>query len=98
MPLVRPCRNRWCPEYADETGFCPAHARPMFAGQPPMPPGWAAIRAAQLAQFPLCAGCSAPAVEVHHLHGREANQVGVDLLSLCHGCHATITGTRGGTA
>ena len=60
MPLVRGCRNRYCPEYADETGWCPAHRREPYWSSPPLPPGWPLIRAAQLAAFPSCAGCGAP--------------------------------------
>ncbi len=101
MPLVRPCRNRYCPEYGDETGWCPAHRKEPFAGQPPMPPGWASIRAGQLAAFPWCQECGrALAVEVHHVISRAAgggDEPG-NLRSLCSACHAGITGRAGGAS
>ena len=99
MPLVRSCRNRWCPEYAGPDGWCPAHRRPSFAGhQVPMPPGWPVTRAAQLAAFPWCEQCGAPATEVHHRHGREAGEGPENLASLCWKCHATITGREAGSS
>ncbi len=101
MPLVRPCRNRYCPAYGDETGWCPAHRRPMFYGQPPMPPGWAATRSAQLAAFPWCQDCGlVPATEVHHVVSRAAgggDEPG-NLRSLCRPCHGRITGRAGGSS
>ena len=101
MPLVRPCRNRRCPEYGDETGWCPAHRRAPFAGQPPMPPGWPATRAAQLARFPWCQECGlVPATEVHHVISRAAgggDEPG-NLRSLCTTCHGRITGRAGGSS
>ena len=72
MPLVRPCRNRRCPEYAGRDGWCDAHRKPMFWRAEPLPPGWASIRAGQLARFPSCWECGAPATEVHHVRGRAA--------------------------
>jgi hypothetical protein len=98
MPIMRPCRNRRCPAYADETGWCPAHRKPMFAGVERLPPGWAPIRAAQLTRFPWCHECGAPATEVHHIRGRAAGHGPGNLRSLCHPCHATITGREGGSS
>ena len=99
MPLVRPCRNRHCPEYGDETGWCPAHRRAPFFHVEPLPPGWPAIRAAQLAAHPVCQDCGArPATEVHHVRGRAAGHGPDNLRSLCHWCHATITGREGGSS
>ena len=101
MPLVRGCRNRRCPRYADESGFCEAHRRPMFFGQPPMPPGWASTRAAQLARHPICEDCGQqPASEVHHVISRAAgggDEPG-NLMSLCWACHRTRTGRAGGSS
>jgi hypothetical protein len=100
MALVRGCRNRWCPEYAGPDGWCEAHRKPAFAGhQLPMPPGWPATRAAQLAAFPVCQECGErPATEVHHVRGRAAGESPGNLRSLCHWCHATITGREAGSS
>ena len=98
MPLVRPCRRRFCPEYADETGWCPAHRRPAFYSSPPMPPGWQRIRARQLAAFPWCHECGARATDVHHVISRAAGG-GDDpsnLRSLCSRCHHRLTGREWG--
>jgi 5-methylcytosine-specific restriction endonuclease McrA len=88
MPLVLPCRNRWCTGYQP----CPAHPIVAFAGVAgaPMPPGWAATRAAQLAAFPSCHDCGAPATEVHHLipRWRGGSDDPVNLRSLCDWCHS----------
>lgn len=96
MPLIRPCRNRWCPEAADETGFCPAHRRAPFYSSPPLPPEWPSIRAAQLAAFPWCAQCGARATDVHHVRGRAAGHGPDNLASLCSGCHRRITAREAG--
>ena len=73
--------------------------KPMFAGAEPLPPGWPAIRAGQLARFPVCQDCGArPATEVHHVRGRAAGHGPDNLRSLCHWCHATITGREGGSS
>ena len=101
MALVRPCRNRFCPEYAGPDGWCDTHRKAPFWQQPPMPPGWAAIRSAQLAAFSVCQDCGlVPAVEVHHVISRAAGG-GDDpgnLRSLCWTCHRTRTGREGGSA
>jgi len=96
MPLVRPCRNRWCPEYAGPDGWCDRHRKAPFYSSEPLPPGWPQIRAAQLAAFPLCAGCGAPATEVHHVRGRAGGHGPDNLRSLCHDCHAEITHREAG--
>jgi 5-methylcytosine-specific restriction endonuclease McrA len=71
----------------------------MFAKVEPLPPGWASIRAGQLARFPVCQDCgAAPATEVHHVRGRAAGHRPGNLRSLCHSCHATITGREGGAS
>ena len=66
-----------------------------------MGPGWDRIRAAQLARFPTCQRCGlVPATDVHHVVSRAAgggNEPG-NLRSLCHPCHATITGQEGGAS
>ena len=93
MPLVRACRNRWCPEHAGADGWCDAHRQPPFARYAGLPPDWPAIRARQLAAFPLCAECGAPATDVHHAGPDRAV-----LVSLCHRDHATITGREGGSS
>ena len=93
MPLVRGCRNRRCPEYAGPDGWCDEHRRPPFARYVGLPPGWPAIRARQLAAFPLCAECGEPAADVHHAGPDRAV-----LVSLCHRDHATITGREGGSS
>jgi len=100
MPLVRGCRNRWCPDYATaDDGWCDAHRQPMFARAEPLPPGWPAIRSGQLARFPVCQDCGqALATEVHHVRGRAAGHGPGNLRSLCHRCHATITGREGGSS
>lgn len=92
MPIVRGCRNRRCPEYATgPDGWCDAHRRPRYERRPVYDPGWPARRAAQLAAFPFCAECGALATEAHHVT-RDPET----LLSLCHDCHATVTGREGG--
>jgi 5-methylcytosine-specific restriction endonuclease McrA len=96
MPFARPCRNRWCPEYAGDDGWCDRHRKPIFGNVPPLPPGWPRIRAAQLAAFPACYECGAPANEVHHVRGRAAGHGPDNLRSLCHRCHAAITSREGG--
>jgi hypothetical protein len=61
-----------------------------------MPPGWPAIRAAQLAAFPRCRDCGAPATEVHHIRGRAAGHGPDNLASLCGPCHSVITHREAG--
>jgi len=96
MPVVRPCRRRWCPRYADASGFCDEHRPAPFATSPPLPPGWPAIRAAQLAAFPWCHECGGVAVEVHHIRGREAGHAPGNLRSLCSACHRHVTAVEAG--
>jgi 5-methylcytosine-specific restriction endonuclease McrA len=97
MPLVRACRNRWCPNYQP----CPDHPIVAFAGQPPMSPGWASVRAAILERDHwACALCGAPAADVDHIRPRSAGG-GDDpgnLRSLCGPCHRAVTGRAGGLA
>jgi len=86
MPLVRPCPNRWCPNLD-----CQVHAE-VWIGQP-MPPGWAATRARQLAAFPVCQDCgAAPSAEVHHQIPRYAGGTDdpANLRALCHRCHRKL--------
>jgi 5-methylcytosine-specific restriction protein A len=95
MPLARSCRNRFCPELAGSDGWCPAHRRPAFYGSAAMPPGWAKVRAAQLARSPVCEECgAAPASDVHHRVARSAGGTDdpANLLSLCGECHHRATG------
>jgi hypothetical protein len=97
MPLVRGCRNRWCPQYATGgDGWCDAHRKLPFYSSPPLPPDWPAIRAAQLAAYPFCAECGAAATEVHHVRGREAGHGPGNLASLCSPCHRHITAVEAG--
>jgi len=97
VPLVRGCRNRWCPSYATaDDGWCDLHRKPMFWRAEPLPAGWPAIRADQLARHPLCQDCGRPASEVHHVRGRAAGHGPHNLRSLCGPCHATITSREGG--
>ena len=86
MPLVKPCRNRHCPNYQP----CPDHPIPTHgAAGVPMPPGWARTRAAQLRAHPLCQDCGAPATEVHHQvpRWRGGTEDPSNLRSLCGPCH-----------
>jgi hypothetical protein len=92
VPLVRSCRNRWCPEYGGPDGWCPTHRLPPFHSSPPLPADWTAIRGAQLAAFPNCRDCGAAATEVHHVYGRDRPE----LASLCGPCHAAITHREAG--
>ena len=96
MPLVRPCRNRWCPEAADQTGWCDRHRKAPFWSSPPLPPDWAQIRAEQLRAYPQCHECGGVAVEVHHIRGREAGHAPGNLRSLCSGCHKHVTAVEAG--
>jgi 5-methylcytosine-specific restriction endonuclease McrA len=96
MPVVRACRNRWCPEHAGPDGWCDAHRKLPFAGSAPLPPDWPQIRARQLAAFPLCAECGARATDVHHVRGREAGHGPGNLRSLCGTCHRRRTGIEAG--
>jgi len=97
MPLVRGCRNRYCPAFAGPDGWCDTHRKPPFHSSPPLPPGWAQIRAAQLTRFPTCQECGqAPATEVHHVHGRAAGHGPDNLASLCSACHGRITHREAG--
>lgn len=96
MPLVRGCRNRFCPEYAGADGWCDSHRPRRFPRYEPLPPDWPQIRAAQLAAFPNCAECGAKATEVHHVHGRAAGDGPDNLASLCSPCHMRLTGREGG--
>lgn len=92
MPLVRGCRNRYCPDYAGDDGWCDGHRpRQRFPRYEPLPPDWPQIRAAQLGAFPFCAECGAKATEVHHAGPDRA-----ELVSLCHRDHMRITGREGG--
>jgi 5-methylcytosine-specific restriction protein A len=95
MPYVRPCRNRWCPEYAGPDGWCPAHTRPPFASSAPMPPGWAALRAACLVRDGwTCQACGAPATDADHIVPRSAGGTDdlANLQALCGPCHHRRTG------
>jgi len=57
-----------------------------------MPPGWAATRRRVLNRDGhRCVQCGNPASEVHHTSDREDD---ASLVSLCHGCHASITAAR----
>jgi hypothetical protein len=96
MPLVRGCRNRYCPQYAGDDGWCDAHRPAPFAWSERLPKGWTQIRAVQLAAYPHCAECGAVAVEVHHVKGRAAGHGPDNLASLCHDCHATISARERG--
>jgi 5-methylcytosine-specific restriction endonuclease McrA len=96
VPILRACRNRWCPEYADADGWCPAHRRAPFRTSEPLPEGWPLIRGAQLLAFPLCAECGAPATDVHHVRGRGGGHGPENLRSLCGPCHHRITGQEAG--
>jgi 5-methylcytosine-specific restriction enzyme A len=90
MPLVRPCRRPWCPDYAGPDGWCDAHRRPPFATSAPMPPGWAALRAAVLARDGrTCQLCGSPATDVDHIVPRSAggSDDPANLRSLCARCH-----------
>lgn len=96
-PLVRPCRRRWCPDYAVADGLCRRHWVPPWDGQPPMPPGWEQIRAGALRRAGgRCQNCGAPATDVHHVRPRTAGG-GDDpgnLRALCGPCHDAITARR----
>lgn len=92
MPLVRSCRNRWCPEHAGPDGWCDTHRRAPFYSSPPLPRDWPKVRAAQLAAFPFCRDCGATATEAHHVRGRE----NPELASLCGPCHSVITHREAG--
>ena len=96
MPLVRGCRNRYCPEYAGPDGWCESHRPVPFRTSPPLPPGWPAIRSAQLAAYPDCHDCGAPATEVHHVRGRDAGHDPGNLWSLCGPCHSIRTHREAG--
>jgi hypothetical protein len=94
VPLVRGCRNRYCPDYATgPDGWCDAHRQRPFRHYEGLPPDWPAIRGRQLAAFPFCAECGAAATDVHHAGPDRA-----ELVSLCGHCHAVITGRAGGSA
>ena len=86
MPLVLPCRHRFCSRYQP----CELHPIPTFGSAGvPMPAGWARTRAAQLAAFPLCFDCGATATEVHHVvpRWRGGTEDPSNLRSLCGPCH-----------
>ena len=87
MPLVRGCRNRYCAEYGDESGWCPAHRPPPYRHvSAPMGPGWDRIRAASSPGSRPAALRPVPATDVHHVVSRAAgggNEPG-NLRSLCH--------------
>jgi 5-methylcytosine-specific restriction enzyme A len=100
MPLVRPCRRPWCPAYADETGWCPAHRQAPWGTSAPMPPGWPQLRLAILERDRwTCQLCGAEAADVDHIVPRAGG--GPDdpsnLRSLCRPCHRTVTGRAAGT-
>ena len=102
VPLVRPCRNRYCPEYGDETGWCPAHRQADVLRAAADAAGVGGDRGARSSPaFPWCQDCGlVPATEVHHVVSRAAgggDEPG-NLRSLCHSCHATITGREGGSS
>ena len=99
MPYVRACRNPHCAQYADETGWCPAHRKPPFATSAPMPPGWPALRLACLKRDRwVCQLCGGRATDADHIVPRSAG--GGDDLSnlraLCHPCHLRATGQMSG--
>jgi 5-methylcytosine-specific restriction enzyme A len=96
MPLVRQCRNRWCPNYQP----CPDHPVVPYGGGRPMPPGWAALRAACLARDGYtCQLCGAVATDADHIVPHAAG--GLDTLenlrALCHRCHLRETGRWAGS-
>ena len=94
MPYVHGCRVPWCPRYQP----CPDHPQIRHAGYPALPADWPAIRARQLAAHPACELCGNPATDVDHRNGRAAGDAPHNLRSLCHSCHATVTGRAGGSA
>jgi 5-methylcytosine-specific restriction protein A len=99
VPLVRGCRRRWCPNYADgPDGWCPAHRRPAFYGSAPMPRDWPKVRAAQLTRSPWCESCGQAATDVHHRTARAAGGTDdpANLVSLCGRCHHAVTGRECG--
>lgn len=70
----RPCRHPGCPELS-HTGWCPRHqpaeqrifpkTRPSLASRG-YTRQWRELRAVQLARYPYCAWCGAPATQVDH--------------------------------
>jgi len=102
MPFsaARSCSEPGCPELVTRPGVsrCPAHhveyQRRLRQARPtPTQRGygraWQRYSRAWLRQHPTCARCGKPATDVHHIDG-----VGVSLrvVSLCHSCHARVTG------
>lgn len=52
---------------------------------------WRSIRQAQLEREPLCRHCGAPATEVDHIDGDDANNLLDNLQSLDKSCHSVKT-------
>lgn len=93
----RPCAQPGCPALVSRgRGYCPAHgpgdSRPSAAKRGYGAP-WRRVRLEHLAMYPLCAICSRPAREVHHIVRKLAG--GSDehgnLRSLCARCHSKRT-------
>ena len=89
MPLVRPCRNRFCPEYATRPGTAlPTASRRSLALR-------LCLRVASYpsarapARLWRCQECGAPANQVHHVIPRYLGGTyePSNLRALCETCH-----------
>jgi len=107
--LPSPCRAIGCPALVDGGGYCPTHKRDEArrydaqrgtATQRGYNAHWRRVRAAVLADEPLCRRCReagrvTPAAEVHHRDGNAHNLARDNLEPLCRSCHSRESATSG---
>ena len=95
MPLLWACHVPWC------SGFRPCALHPVipFAGLPPMPAGWAKIRAECLRLAAgRCRDCGGDATDAAHIRARAfgGSDDQANLMALCSRCHQRRTGQEFG--
>jgi 5-methylcytosine-specific restriction protein A len=96
MPRLTVCTHPGCPELTS-TGRCPAHRQRASASSRGYDVHWRRTRGRYLKHHPVCetAGCTSPAVDVHHLdmlgpNGPDGHRW-ANLQALCHPHHAQLT-------
>lgn len=102
-PPHKPCIEPGCPYYATTRGRCARHHSARRRATPTIHRAvyarkrWTMTRRRQLRDHPLCEtpGCDRNATDVHHIVDLSDGGDPWDpanLQSLCHVCHARITG------
>jgi len=102
MPIIRPCRQPYCPAAAGRYGWCPAHDRPLYSSSDStLPENWPALRRIILDRdLWRCQLCGVSANHVDHIIPRSVG--GSDdpenLRALCAHCHHVESGRCFGRA